>query len=145
MLPIYYCTINDSIDGLTAISLVESPAIESDFVYFNKQEEIKCSILDEEQRIVTGPVLIPEKLIYRRKADGFEYYVKFSADCIKQIAEKFFIDGNQGNVTIDHSTKVEGVNLLELFIKDSTKGINTIFDVPDGSLIATYRVNNDSV
>lgn len=144
-LPIYYCEIIDSDDGLSAISLVEFPAIKSDFMCFNEHTQLKMSVQDEEQRIVSGAIILPDQPIYRNM-NGREFYVMFTRETIRKAAEKFFIDKAQNNVNTDHRYTVNDVNLLELFIKDSTKGICPNYvDCPDGSLIGTYKVNNDEV
>lgn len=144
-LPIYYCEIVDSDDGLSAISLVEFPAIKSDFMCFSEHTQLKMSVQDEEQRIVSGAIILPDQPIYRNM-NGREFYVMFTRETIRKAAEKFFIDKAQNNVNTDHRYTVNDVNLLELFIKDSTKGIcPTYVDCPDGSLIGTYKVNNDEV
>ena len=62
--------------GIEAISIVESPAIESDFVALNNQE-IKLAEIDKEKRILLGALLIPNKPIYRKGPDGDEYYIFF--------------------------------------------------------------------
>jgi hypothetical protein len=55
--------------GIEAISIVESPAIESDFVALNNQE-IKLAEIDKEKRILLGALLIPNKPIYRKSDEG---------------------------------------------------------------------------
>lgn len=145
-LPIFYCEIIDSDEGLKAISFVEHPANESDFICFSEQEELKFEIQDEEQRIVSGVIMQPDKPIYRRDPDGREYYVVFSKDTIFKMAEKFFRDSMQNNITADHNRVVDGINLVEMFIKDSSKGIIPNYvDCPDGTLMGTYKVNNEEI
>lgn len=144
-LPVYYCEIVDSDDGLSAISLVEFPATQSDFMCFSEQAQLKMQVQDEEQRIVSGVIILPDTPIYRNM-NGKEFYVMFSKETIRKAAEKFFVDSVQSNVNTDHRTTVRDVNLLELFIKDSEKGINPNYvNCPEGSLIGTYKVNNDTV
>ena len=148
-LPIYTAEITSEMEGIFAISLVDFPATQSNFVYFNEDKTIqKFSIQNEEQRIVSGVVMLADTPIYRRDADGNEYYLTFSEETIRLMAEKLLKDNNQNSIDILHNGEMIGsVNLLELFIKDDSKGITPTYleDVPNGSLIATYKVRNDAV
>ena len=133
---------------MIVVSLVDAPAIESDFLAFNKQETLQFSIQDEEQRMVLGPVMIPGKLIYRETADGMPYYIKYEADTIHKMAEKYFADRNINNVDTDHSFElVDGVTLVQAFFKNVEKGINPVGfeDLPDDTLFFQYHVNSDEI
>lgn len=150
MIPIYEAMINEPIEGIYKISLVDAPAVESNFYFFNKQDkELKYSIQNEEQRIVFGVLMRADYNIYRRDEQFGEYYIRYSKDTIKKMAEKMLADGTQNNINLFHAdgTDVEGVNLLELFIKDSTKGINPVGfeNIEEGSLFCSYKVENDSI
>ena len=150
MIPVFEALI-DSIDaGIYKISLVDLPAVESDFVAFDKQNKVmKYSIENEEQRMVTGVIMRANFNIYRYDEEFGEYYIKYSPETIKLMAEKMMIDNTFNNINIMHEdgTDVEGVNLVELFIKDTNKGINPAdFDeIEDGSLFATYKINNEAI
>lgn len=92
--------------------------------------------------------MLADTPIYRRDADGTEYYLLFSEKTIRLMAEKMISDNTQNNVDLYHNGDLVGsINLLELFIKDSKKGIvpNYLEDIPDGSLVATYKVRDDEV
>lgn len=143
-LPIYYCEINDYEDGIGCLSLVEHPATDSLFMCFNKH--INFSIDDEDKRIISGVIMEPDKPIYRND-NGREYYVMFTADTIRKMVEKFFVDGVNNTVDIEHSRSlIDGIHLIEMFIKDSSKGINPNYiDCADGSLIGTYKVLDDKL
>ena len=136
--------------GIYKVSLVDFPAVESDFVYFDKQAEIlKLAIANEEQRLVTGVLMRADFPIYRYSKDMGEYYIVYSKDTIKIMAEKMMVDNTFNNINIQHEdgTDVEGINLVEVFIKDTDKGIDPKgFEyVENGSLFATYKVNVDSI
>lgn len=91
--------------------------------------------------------MIPDHPIFRKDGDR-EFYITFKADTIRLMAEKLLSDNNQNNVDIQHNgSLVDGVNLVELFIKDTSKGVNPIYlnNVPDGSLIGTYKVHNEAI
>ena len=93
--------------------------------------------------------MLADTPIYRRTTDNFEYYIKFSKDTLKLMAEKMIFDGVGSSVNIQHENNsyVDGVNLLELFIIDRAKGINPTYfeNVPDGSLVGSYKIHNDEV
>ena len=150
MIPVFEALI-DSIDtGIYKISLVDIPAVESDFVAFDKQNKVmKYSIENEEQRMVTGVIMRANFNIYRYDEEFGEYYIKYSPETIKLMAEKMMIDNTFNNINLMHEdgTDVEGVNLVELFIKDTNKGINpaNFDDIENGSLFATYKINNDAI
>lgn len=148
-LPIYRVLITDDKLGIDKISLVEYPAVESNFLAFSKEEKkVLLSINNDEQRIITGVIARCDYPIYRND-DGYEYYITFDKDVIKQMAIKMLSDNKQNEVNIEHkpNTDVEGVEMLELYIKDSSRGISPIGfeDISDGSLMATYKVFNDDI
>ena len=148
-LPIYSALINEDGTGVFCVSLVTNPATEVDFVYFDKDKEIeKFAVENPKEHIVAGVIMLADTLIYRRD-EGYEYYITYSKDTLKQIAEQMIKDGVGSNVNIQHveGSNVEGVNLQELFVIDREKGIDPVFfkDVPDGSLIGFYKVHNQEV
>lgn len=148
-LPIYYAEITSEDEGIFAISLVDFPATQRNFVCFNEDKAIQLfSIQDEEEHIVSGVVMSANTPIYRRDKDGFEYFIVYKPETIKLMAEKMLKDNTQNQVDIMHNGELIGsVNLIELFIKDSSKGINPSYmeDVPDGSLMATYKVRDEEI
>lgn len=149
-IPVFEAYIDNYDCGIYKISLVDMPAVESDFVYFNKQDKVmKFNIENEEQRMVTGVIMRANFNIYRYDEEFGEYYIKYSPETIKIMAEKMMSDGTFNNINIMHmdGTDVEGVNLVELFIKDTEKGINpsNFDDIENGSLFATYKINNDMI
>lgn len=150
-IPVFEAKIEDITDGIMAIALVDSPAVESNFMVFNKDDRPmqKFSIQDEEQHIITGVVMRNGFPIYRYDEQFGEYFIYYSADTIKLMAEKMMEDDtfNKINIMHDNDQMVSGVNLIELFIKDTDKGISPVGfeDIENGSLFATYKVNNDDI
>ena len=149
-IPVFEAYIDNIDCGIYKISLVDLPAVESEFVYFNKQDKVmKFNIENEEQRMVTGVIMRANFNIYRYDEEFGEYYIKYSPETIKIMAEKMMSDGTFNNINIMHmdGTDVEGVNMVELFIKDTEKGINpaNFDDIENGSLFATYKINNDVI
>lgn len=102
-LPVYQIAFNPAEDmGVTAISLVDYPAIESNFLHFAKSEPAQMwRFANEEKREIVGAVLIPDKLIYRRNGD-YEYFVTFPAEVVEALAWENFVRGCENNITIMH-------------------------------------------
>ena len=102
---------NEDAIGVEAISVVENPAIESDFVALSNQE-IKLAEVDKEKRLLMGALLIPNKPIYRRNGDN-EYYVFFSKETILKASQIYLQKGNQSNSTLEHKSELKGLTLVE--------------------------------
>lgn len=147
-LPLYRATIGDDDMGMVAISLVDFPATECDFLKFNADKEpIKFRVEDEEKRIVYGLVMAANMPIYRRNGD-FEWLIFYEPSTIRDMAEKYLKDGLQNRVDLNHNGVFEdGVNMVEFFLKDSKAGISPkgFEDYEDGSLFASFHVTNDEV
>ena len=136
----------DELSGVDAISVVESPAIESNFVAL-KSEEIKLAQVDSEKRILMGAVLIPEKPIYRKNGED-EYYIYFSKDTVNKASQLFFKNGNQNNWTLEHNKEIKGLTVVESWIvEDVQKDKSAIYNlsVPVGSWMASVKVEDDTI
>jgi len=132
--------------GVDAISIVESPAIESDFVAL-KNQEIKLAEVDKEKKILMGALLIPNKPIYRNGGEG-EYYIYFSKDTIVKASQMFLQNGKQSNSTLEHAQAFNGLTLVESWIvEDKAKDKTALYglDVPVGTWMGSVKVNNDDV
>ena len=146
-LPIYKATIKDETDGVFCLSFVDFPATEVDWQMFSKQE-VNFSIENEEKRLVRGVFMTANHLIYRVDETGYEYYITFSEDTLRKIAERFLANGYNKNVDTNHNAQLEeGIYLQEIFFKDVEKGIDPVgfTDVEDKSLFCQYRVENDEI
>ena len=145
-LPIYNAEIKDERDGIIAISFVEEPAVESNFMLFGKQ--IPLFFTNEEKKNILGVIMRADFPIYRRDEDGNEFYVTYSADTIAKMAQKYFVSGAVNTTSINHNGEVlDGVNLVQWYIKDTNKGIapNGFDDVKDGSLFAEFHIENENL
>ena len=132
--------------GVEAISIVESPAIESDFVAL-KNQEIKLAEVDKEKKILMGALLIPDKPIYRNGSEG-EYYIFFSKDTIVKASQMFLQNGNQSRSTLEHAQALNGLTLVESWIvEDKEKDKTALYglDVPVGTWMGSVKVNNEDV
>ena len=150
--PIYDAYILDEWDGIMAISLVHDPAVDSLFTAFNKQEkrvEVMYNITNEEQRRVLGVVMRANYPIYRKNDEMGEFYIRYSPDTIRKMAQKMFLMGTQNCINLDHDPNcfVEGVRCEEVFIKNTATGITPIGfeDIDDGSMFATFKIEDEQI
>lgn len=146
-LKVYYATLTESGTGIWCISLVDSPAVESNWVALSK-EDMQFKIEDEEQRIVTGVVMRADFNIFRQDDVRGKYFIRYDKQTIKDMAERFIWDGRANQVDENHNFELtDGVYLRELFIKDNSRGIvpKGFEKIEDGSLFATYHITNDEI
>lgn len=147
MLPIYNIQIDlmDDETGCYTISMVESPAVEVDFLAFEQNTPIQLQ-LNSDKHIVTGIALRADYPIYRNSRQHGEHYVAFTKDTIKQIIEKYSKYGFNNLVNIEHNENnyVNDVVMIESYIIDKENGVNpTMFsEIEDGSWVVTFKVNN---
>lgn len=136
-----------SLSGIEAISIVEYPAIEENFVALNSQTHVEFAAQDTEKRILMGAALVPNKPIYRNQ-DGEEFYVYFTSATIRKAAELFLMRGNQNESTLEHEAKLTGLSVVESWlIEDEThdKSRKYGMDLPVGTWMVSMKVNNDKV
>lgn len=135
-------------EGVYAISLVDSPAMESTFIALKEQKEIQLKAIDTEKRILLGAVLIPNKPIYR-KQDGKEFNITFPEKTIQLTMENFFKKGYQNNSTLEHdeNLKLSGVTFVESWIKESEidKSVHYGFNEPNGTWFASMKIDNEEI
>ena len=147
-LPIFRLTISDNEQDdaeVNFVSLVDRPAIQRNFLVF--QDKQLFDIQNEDQRIVTGPAMIPDAPIYRNDDNG-QYYVVFDAATINKIAYRFFKKGYQANINIMHESGnvVADSVFYESWVVDREKGkmpLAAFKDVPDGTWFLTAKINNE--
>ena len=132
--------------GVEAISVVESPAIESDFVALNS-EEIKLAEISKEKKILLGALLIANKPIYRTGDEG-DYYIFFSKDTIVKASQMYLKNGYQNNSTLEHDQTLNGLTLVESWIVESEtqdKSRKYGLNVPIGTWMGAVKVNNEEI
>lgn len=130
-----------------AISFVESPAIESNFVYLSKEEEMPRVFLESDDRhLVYGAVLIPDKPIYRYD-ETEEYYIRFPQETIEELAHNYLKDDNIYSFTKHHEEEADNIAVVESWVKSSEndKSVDLGLDVPIGSWIIGAKVNNEEL
>ena len=136
----------DEAIGVEAISVVENPAIESDFIALNNQE-IKLAEINKEKRLLMGALLIPQKPIYR-KSGKEEYYIFFSRKTVARASQMYLQNGNQSQSTLEHDKQLKGLTLVESWIvEDKEKDKTALYglDVPVGTWMGSVKVDNDEI
>ena len=138
---------NENLDGVFAISLVDSPAIEQEFIMLSKEDKNRILINlekgDIKRHVLTGPALIPNIIIPRKG-----YSITFSKETIRKISENFLIQNKQNNVDLQHQLNVNDVYLIESWIveDESNDKIYTLGytkeQVPQGSWCVSFKIKN---
>jgi hypothetical protein len=133
--------------GINAVSVVESPAIEENFVAL-KKHEVELKEVDGEKRILMGAALVPNKQIYRKNGDK-EFYIYFSEETVRKASELFLMRANQNNATLEHEKKMlEGMSVVESWIIEDEKTDKSRlynFNLPKGTWMISMKVNNDEI
>ena len=136
--------------AIDAVSLVEFPAIESEWIFLSKDTKNNLSLakVDEHKRLIVGAALIPNKQIYRRDENGKEFYVFFSEATVKRASELYLMNNNQSSATLEHTDTIHDVTTVESWIVEDTKhdksniyGLN----LPKGSWVLSMKVENTEI
>ena len=153
-LPLYDLTIDDTNNtGVFTISLVNEPAIDVDFLRFAAEgaaegnKDFKFESIDDEQHIVTGPAMIPDVPIFRRDDLGREFYVRFSKDTIKSIAERFMKNEYLHCINLQHKYDASACYVTESYVVNKERGLCPIEfkDINDGTWMVTVKVEDDEL
>jgi hypothetical protein len=138
---------NTDMHGIQAISVVENPAIQEDFIALNSENKIELAEVDHERRILMGAALIPDKKIYRRSGDK-EYFIYFTKETVEQASQLFLMEGKQNNSTLEHEVEIDNLSVVESWIiedelhdKSRKFGLN----MPVGTWMVSVKVNNDVI
>lgn len=147
-IPIYKATVSSIDDsGIYAISFVDYPANEQNFVALKRAKQVKLK-LDKQKQILTGVVLVPDQLIYRNDTQLGEYYLTFTAADIEKIAAKMMrVGAALSSTTHQHAHKLSNNQLVEIWTVTDSKLDKAVAlglgELPVGTLLASYKVNNN--
>ena len=147
---IYELIIDEETNGVSAISLVENPAVEYNFLMFSK-EKMMFNIENLEKRELFGVIMLADTPILRNenKILGIPvHYITFTKETIKQIVEKYSKRKLNDSVTLDHNVSTDGVYMFESYIINREQGIyppKEFIDIPDGSWVGRFKVENEDV
>jgi hypothetical protein len=143
---LYELQIQDNEDEIFAISLVENPAIESDFMYFGKETQMFAAV-DNEKHMLIGAILIPDKKIIRVEADGTPYEVFFTKETVAKLAQNYLAKKYTDQATLEHDSKIKGVTLVESWVKDGQfdKSNNYGLNLPKGTWVGMFKITDDKI
>ena len=133
--------------GIEAISIVENPAIEEDFIAL-KEHKVNFQSVDNDKRLLIGPALIPDKKIIRLNAEGEKYYIYFSKDTVRKASELFLTRNKQNNSTLEHEVAINGLSVVESWIiEDAVKDKSRKYgmNLPIGTWMTSVKVNNEEI
>lgn len=141
---------NEEEDGVFAISLVESPAIEENFIALSNYK-MDLKVVDEERRIVVGLALVPDKRIYRKmklkgEEEPKEFNIYFSKDTVAKTAELYMKNLHLNNVTSEHERPVQGASVIESWVvEDTDKDKTALYNLnaPVGAWAVMMKIYND--
>jgi hypothetical protein len=138
----------DPMHGIDAVSVVEYPAIEENFIALAKHQ-VELKEIDQEKRILMGAALVPNKKIYRKnEKTKREWEIYFSEDTVRKASHLFQMKSNQNNATLEHATDLDDMSVVETWIIDDPKMDKANlygFDLPKGTWMILMKVNNDDV
>lgn len=136
--------IDGELEGIQAISLVEAPAIEENWVALSEQVQFKAQ--DQEKRIVMGPALIPDKPIYRRKGEE-EFHIFFSKETVREAMELYFKNGRQNTATVEHEVGISSTTVVESWIIEGEQDKSRMyeFDLPVGTWMVSMKIESEPI
>lgn len=149
-LPVFEALVDSEDTGMLRISLVDDPAVMSDFLAFaGEQRKVqRYAIADEDRHLVFGVVMRADFPIYRYDEDYGGYYIIYKAETIRRMAQKYLAEGRQNNVDLMHDgNEVKGVEMVQAFLKDTAKGVAPagFEDIADGSLFAEFHIDDPDI
>ena len=146
-IPVYLLSVDDPNATIQTVSLVECPATGLPLYCFEKEEKYKFST-DELKHNIISCIVRVDYPILRTSADGEPYYVVFNKQTSEMLCQKLLKDGFQQNISLDHNGQlIEGIQLEQVFIKDSSRGIvpSGFESAADGSLFGIYHITDESL
>lgn len=147
-IPVFAVNVDDPGCSISTMSLVDDPAMSIDMVCFSKEQNMKFSIQDETQHNILTCLVRVDFPILRVTDQGDPYYIVFNKDTAKVLCQRLMKDGMQQNISLQHNGKlIDGIQLQEVFIKDTEKGISPIGfeEAADGSLMGIYHITDDAL
>lgn len=138
---------SEEMTGVNALSLVENPAIMSDWVALGDQKKVMLAEVNADKQILMGAALIPNKPIYR-EMNGEEFYIFFSEETVAKAAEMFFKKHNQQNATLEHDQRIDGMTVFESWIVEDPqldKSKKYGLDVPKGTWMVSMKVDDKNI
>jgi hypothetical protein len=144
-LPIYQIEIdeNDETTGVDFISLVDEPAMELNWLKFNKEVKLEFKA-DKDKKLLYGVFIVPDKMIYRNDDRMGEYYTYFSKDTIEKIVKKFNKNNFNKNINFQHGDNRVNGFVVENFITSPMLKADFGFEIPEGSWVGSVYIEDDN-
>lgn len=139
--------IDEEKDEVFAVSLVDNPAMEEEFIALSKQskDEVMLASLNDDKQELIGIVAKPNYPIFRKDSDGKEYNIFFSKDTIKKASERFMEREYTNQITLEHQNQISGVTVVESWIKEGSDKSDKYLDAPEGSWLVKAKVNDSEL
>ena len=147
-IPVFAVNVDDPGCSISTMSLVDDPAMSIDMVCFSKEQKMNFSIQDESKHNILTCLVRVDFPILRLTEDGNPYYIVFNKENAKVLCQRLMTDGMQQNISLQHNGKlIQGIQLQEVFIKDSSLGISPVGfeDAADGSLMGVYHIEDEAL
>lgn len=147
-IPVFAVNVDSEDCTITTISLVDEPAMELQMQMFDKKETVKFSLQDEVKHNIISCIVRTDFPILRLTQEGNPYYIVFNRETSEILCQRLMRDGFQQNISLDHNGKlIEGIQLQEVFIKDSARGISPVGfeEAAEGSLFGVYHITDDAL
>ena len=147
-IPVFAVNVDSEDCTITTISLVDEPAMELQMQMFDKKETVKFSLQDEVKHNIVSCIVRTDFPILRLTQEGNPYYIVFNRETSEILCRRLMRDGFQQNISLDHNGKlIEGIQLQEVFIKDSNRGISPVGfeEAAEGSLFGVYHITDDEL
>ena len=147
-IPVFAVNVESEDCTITTISLVDEPAMELQMQMFDKKETVKFSLQDEVKHNIVSCIVRTDFPILRLTPEGNPYYIVFNRETSEILCQRLMRDGFQQNISLDHNGKlIEGIQLQEVFIKDSERGISPVGfeEAAEGSLFGVYHITDDAL
>lgn len=147
-IPVFAVNVDSEDCTITTISLVDEPAMELQMQMFDKKETVKFSLQDEVKHNIVSCIVRTDFPILRLTEEGNPYYIVFNRETSEILCQRLMRDGFQQNISLDHNGKlIEGIQLQEVFIKDSERGISPVGfeEAAEGSLFGVYHITDDAL
>ena len=147
-IPIFAVNVESEDCTIKTISLVDKPAMELQMQMFDKKEIVKFSLQDEVKHNIVSCIVRTDFPILRLTPEGNPYYIVFNRETSEILCQRLMRDGFQQNISLDHNGKlIEGIQLQEVFIKDSNRGISPVGfeEAAEGSLFGVYHITDEQL
>lgn len=147
-IPVFAVNVESEDCTITTISLVDEPAMELQMQMFDKKETVKFSLQDEVKHNIVSCIVRTDFPILRLTQEGNPYYIVFNRETSEILCQRLMRDGFQQNISLDHNGKlIEGIQLQEVFIKDSARGISPVGfeEAAEGSLFGVYHITDEQL